>query len=149
MTDSVPDVSPFWRPVQMKLNRRTRGVLVCDLPVPELPVPFILARIDAHSRNAVGWICGMLHASLRGSSKLADYLGAAVPTIHCDEAQARAAAVDFIHAALSAHQRASLSRALTDVCRAQVLASQAAAAQAPRGPISSRCSSSSASTRFR
>jgi hypothetical protein len=149
MTDSAPDFSPFWRPVQMKLNRRTRGVLVCDLPVPDLPVPFILARIDAHSRNAVGWMSGMLHASLRGSSKLADYLGGAVPTTHCDEAQARAAAVDFMHASLSAHQRASLSRALTDKCRAQVLAWQAAAAQPPCGAISSRCSSSSASMHVR
>lgn len=122
MTGSAPDVSPFWRPVEMKLNRRTRAVLVCDLPVRELPAPFILARIDVHSRNSVGWMSGVLHASRRGSSKLTHYLGGAVPTIHWDEAQARAAAVDLMDAGLSAHQRASLSRALADICRALVLA---------------------------
>lgn len=139
--DSAPDVSPFWRPVQMKLNRRTRAVVVCDLPVPDLPAPFILARIDAHSRSAVGWMSGMLHASRRGSSKLADYLGGAVSTIHSDEAQARAAAIDFMDAGLSAHQRASLSRALTDLRHAQVSAWQAAAAHPPCGAISSGCAS--------
>jgi hypothetical protein len=149
MTDSEPDISPFWRPVQMKLNRRTRAVLVCDLPVPDLPAPFILARIDAHSRNAVGWMSGVLPASRRGSSKLTDYLGGAVPTIHCDEAQARAAAVDFMVAGLSAHERACLSRALTDMCRAQVLAWQTAAAQPPCEAISSGCASNSASMRGR